>query len=139
MPRIEEEDVSEHPEAVLEKARRLEQLLLRVEAGESLDDLNEELDFSLDQEDLAHQRAKYEIGGRTWKALLDGRHGHPRKAHSALREWLYARKKEDESLRAPQLAEEVEEKFGVELSAGHINYLLVYNTFTTCVNRVLRR
>ena len=79
--------MSEYPEAVLEKAQRLEQLLLRVEAGESLDDLNEELGFDLDREDLA-------------------------------------RKKEDESLRAPQLAEEIEEKFGVKLSAGHINYLL---------------
>ena len=116
--------MSEYPEAVLEKAQRLEQLLLRVEAGESLDDLNEELGFDLDREDLARQQAKYEAGGRTWEALIDGRHGHPCKAHSALRERLYARKKEDKSLRAPQLAEEIEEKFGVKLSAGHINYLL---------------
>ena len=116
--------MSEYPEAVLEKAQRLEQLLLRVEAGEPLDDLNEELGFDLDQEYLARQQAKYEVEGRTWGVLIDGRHGHPRKAHSALREWLYARKKEDESLRAPQLTEEIEEKLGVKLSAGHINYLL---------------
>jgi transposase len=41
-----------------------------------------------------------------------------------VREYLYARKEEDDSLRAPRLAEEVEEKFGIEVSAGHINYLL---------------
>ena len=114
----------DYPAAVLEKAQRLEQLLLRVASGESLDEVNKELGFDLDQQELDRQQAKYEAGGRTWEASIDGRHGHPRKAHSALREWLYARKKEDENLRAPQLAVEVKEKFDVELSDGHINYLL---------------
>lgn len=114
----------DYPEAVLEKAQRLEQLLLRVADGEPLDDLNEELGFGLDQQELARQQVKYEAGGRRWEALIDGRHGHPREAHSALREWLYARKKEDESLRAPQLVKEIKKKFGVKLSDGHVNYLL---------------
>ena len=114
----------DYPEAVLEKAKRLEQLLLRVAAGEPLDELNEELGFDLDEEELARQQAKYEKGGRTWKAVIDGRHGHAHKIHSGIREYLYARKKEDDSLRAPHLAEEVEKKFGIEVSAGHINYLL---------------
>lgn len=114
----------DYPQAVLEKAQRLEQLLLRVAAGEPLDELNEELDFDLDEEELARQQAKYEDGGRTWEALIDGRHGHPHKVHSAVREYLYAHKEEDDSLRAPQLVEEVEEKFGIDVSAGHINYLL---------------
>jgi hypothetical protein len=56
--------------------------------------------------------------------VIDGRHGHAHKIHSGVREYLYARKKEDDSLRAPQLAEEVEKKFGIEVSAGHVNYLL---------------
>jgi len=114
----------DYPAAVLEKAQRLEQLLLRVASGEPLDEVNADLGFDLDRQELARQRAKYEAGERTWEALIDGRHGHPRKAHSALREWLYARKKEDEDLRAPQLAIEIEERFGVGLSEGHINYLL---------------
>lgn len=114
----------EHPPAVLEKAQRLEQLLLRVAAGEPLEEVNAELGFDLDEEELARQQAKYEADGGMWEALIDGRHGHPRKAHSALREWLYVRKKEDESLRAPQLVAKIKEKFGVKLSAGHVNYLL---------------
>lgn len=114
----------DYPEAVLEKARRLEQLLLRCAAGEPLDQLNEELGFELDEEELGQQQAKYENGGRRWEAVIDGRHGHAHKIHSGIREFLYARKKEDGSLRAPQLAEEVEEKFGIEVSAGHVNYLL---------------
>lgn len=114
----------DYPPAVLEKAQRLEQLLLRVASGDALDQANEALGFDLDQRRLARCQAKYEAGGRTWEALIDGRHGHSRKAHSALREWLYVRKKEDDSLRAPQLAIEIEGKFGVTLSAGHVNYLL---------------
>jgi transposase len=114
----------DYPPAVLEKAQRLEQLLLRIASGEALDEANEALGFDLDQQRLARCQAKYEAGGCTWEALIDGRHGHSRQAHSALREWLYVRKKEDDSLRAPQLVIEIEEKFGVTLSAGHVNYLL---------------
>lgn len=125
----------DYPEAVLEKAKRLEQLLLRVAAGEPLDELNEELGFELDEEELARQQAKYEEGGRTWEAVIDGRHGHAHKIHSGIREYLYTRKKEDDSLRAPQLAEEVEEKFGVTVSAGHVNYLLRKRGLTSPAGR----
>jgi transposase len=114
----------DYPPAVLEKAQRLEQLLQRVAAGESLARANEAFGFHLDQRQLARAQAKYESGGHTWRALLDGRHGHARKAHSALREWLYARKKEDESLRAPQLVKEIRKRFGITLTDGHVNYLL---------------
>jgi transposase len=113
-----------HPPAVLEKAQRLEQLLQRVAAGESLESANEALGFDLDQRALARAQAKYESGGHTWQALIDGRHGRSQKAHSELQEWLYARKRQDSSLRAPQLAKEIKAKFGVSLTDGHINYLL---------------
>jgi transposase len=114
----------EYPAALLEKAQRLEQLLHRVAAGEPLDEANEAFGFRLDQRQLARWRAKYEAAGGQWQALIDGRQGHPRTASSAVREWLYARKEEDEELRAPHLVIEIKEQFGVELSAGHINYLL---------------
>ena len=53
----------EHPPAILEKAKRLEQLLLRVAAGEALDKVNAELGFDLTDMMLVHQQAKYEAGG----------------------------------------------------------------------------
>jgi transposase len=114
----------DYPPAVLEKAQRLEQLLLRVAAGESLECANEALGFQLDQDQLTRAQTRYASGGRTWQALIDGRHGHSRKAHSALREWLYTRKEQDDWLRAPQLVQEIHERFGVTLSEGHVNYLL---------------
>lgn len=113
-----------HPPAVCEKAQRLERLLLRLEAGEPFDPVRADLGLSVRAEDVPKLQAKYEAGGRTWEALIDGRYGHPQTAHSALREWMYERKREDESLTARELAEEIAEQFQVELSIGHINYLL---------------
>ena len=115
----------DYPTAVLEKAKRLERLLHRVAAGEPLDAVNETLGFDLDQEQLARAQAKYEAGGCTWEALIDGRYGHAQKVHSGIREWLYTRKeRDDEDVRAPRLANEIKDKFGVEVDPGHINYLL---------------
>jgi len=114
----------DYPKAVIEKAQKMEKLLQRVDAGEPLDQVCAELDVEIGEKRLAALQAKYKAGGETWEALLDGRFGHPHTAHAELREWLYERKKQDETLRAPKLATEIEKKFGVVLSAGHINYLL---------------
>ena len=116
--------MEDHPTAVIEKAKRLAQLLHSVEQGEPLEQVCAELDLAVDAQRLVQWQAQYQAGGRTWEALLDGRYGHPIKAHSALREWLHERKRQDKELTAPQLVDRVKEQFGVELSAGHINYLL---------------
>jgi len=113
-----------HPPAVCEKAQRLERLLQQVEAGERFDRVCAELGLRVKAQDVPQLRAKYEAGGRSWEVLIDGRYGHPQTAHSALREWMYERKRQDETLTARELAEEVAEGFEVELSIGHINYLL---------------
>ena len=114
----------EYPQAVVEKAKRLEQLLQRVAAGEPLAEMNEELGFNLDEKQLAKAQAKYEAGGGQGAALVDGRYGHAQKIHSGIREWLYSRKAKDQAVRAPQLAREIKEKFGVAVDPGHLNYLL---------------
>jgi len=114
----------DYPKAVIEKAQKTEELLQRVDAGEPLDQVCAALNVDIDEKRLAALRAKYKVGGETWEALLDGRFGHSHTAHSELREWLYERKKQDETLRAPTLVKEIEKKFDVVLSSGHINYLL---------------
>lgn len=114
----------DYPKAVAEKAKRLEQLLQRIAAGKPLAEMNEELGFNLDEKQLAKAQAKYEAGGGQWEALVDGRYGHAQKIHSGIREWLYSRKEKDKTVRAPQLAREIKEKFGVEVDPGHLNYLL---------------
>lgn len=114
----------DYPEAVIEKAQKMEKLLQRVEAGEPLDQVCAEVDIEVDEKRLAALQAKYKAGGETWETLLDGRFGHSHTAHAELRAWLYERKEQDETLRAPTLVKEIEKKFGVVLSSGHINYLL---------------
>jgi transposase len=114
----------DYPKAVIEKAQKMEKLLQRVDAGEPLDQACVELKVGIDEKRLAALQAKYRKGGETWEALLDGRFGHSHTAHVELREWLYERKEQDETLRAPKLAKEIERKFHVVLSPGHINYLL---------------
>jgi transposase len=128
-----------HPPAVCEKARRLERLLQRIEGGEPFDQVRADLGLSIEEEDVPKLQAKYEAGGRMWEALIDGRYGHPQTAHSALREWMYERKREDKSLTARELAEEIAEQCQVELSIGHINYLLRKVELTRPRGRPYRR
>ena len=113
-----------YPKAIVEKAKCMQHLLQRVEAGESLDQVCMDLKVQLSASGLAKLFAKYFAGGRKFEALIDGRCGHPQKAHSAMREWLYARKAAHPQLAAHQLAKEVADQFDVKLSIGHINYLL---------------
>jgi hypothetical protein len=120
----------DYPKAVIEKAKRMEKLLQRIAEGETLEQVCADLSVSISEKRLAALQAKYEAGSQSWQALLDGRFGHERKAHSALREWLYERKRQDKTLRAPKLVQEVEAQFGVKLSEGHINYLLRKRSLT---------
>ena len=128
-----------HPLAVIKKAQNLERLLVRLEAGEPFEQVRADLGLSVEAEDVPRLQAKYEAGGRSWEVLIDGRHGHPQKAHSALREWTYEHKREDESLTAGELAVEIEEQFQVKLSIGHINYLLRKAELTRPRGRPCRR
>jgi hypothetical protein len=114
----------DYPKVVIQKAQKMETLLQRVDAGESLDQVCAELNVDIEEKQLVALQAKYKAGGETWEALLDGRFGHSHKVHSAMLAWLYERKEQDKTLRAPALAEKVKNKFGVVISPGHINYLL---------------
>jgi transposase len=113
-----------HPEVVVEKARRLEQVLLRVEQGEPLKRLCQELGVQVDEKRLGKLQRKYVEGGGGFEALLDGRYGHGVKVNSAMREWLYERKRQDASLTAPRLVEAMRQEFDVGLTDSHVNYLL---------------
>jgi transposase len=129
----------DYPDAVIAKAKQMATLIERVESGESLAEVCTELGISISSEELTKRQAKYEAGGREWQALLDGRFGHDVKAHSALRAWLYERKRQDPSLRASQLAQEIAQKFDVELSIGHINHLLRKRGLTAPPGRPFKR
>ena len=62
----------DYPEAVIEKAKRHEELLQRVAAGESREQVCVDLGIKVDENRFAVLRGKYEAGGRAWQALLSG-------------------------------------------------------------------
>jgi transposase len=114
----------DQPQAVIEKAQRLGQLLRRVEEGETLAEVGAEIGVEIRPDHLVALQMKYEAGGRSWEALIDGRHGHEQKVTADMKEWLYERKRQDKRLTGPELVKAIRDKFGIELSLGHINYLL---------------
>jgi hypothetical protein len=114
----------DHPPAVIAKAQQLETLLQRVAAGEACAAVCADLGLLVSPADLARLQAKYMAGAQHWTALVDGRYGHAQCINSALLEWLYERKRQDVSLRAATLAAALAQEFGVQVAAGHINYLL---------------
>ena len=113
-----------HPQVVIKKAQRLEQVLQRVEQGEPLAAVCAELDQEVSPKRLPALQAKYEAGGRSWECLIDGRYGHQQSMTSEMKEWLYERKREDEKLTGPELVKELAERFKVKISVGHMNHLL---------------
>ena len=114
----------DYPPAVIAKAQQLETLLQRAAAGEACAAVCADLGLVVSPGELARLQAKYVAGGQQWTALLDGRYGHAQCVNSAMREWLYERKRQDDSLRAAALAAALAQEFGVQVAAGHINYLL---------------
>ena len=72
----------DQPQAVIEKAQRLAQLLQRVEQGAALAEVCVEIGIEVTPARLVVLQAKYAAGGRTWEALMDGRHGHAQKVSS---------------------------------------------------------
>ena len=113
-----------YPLAVHQKAEKMEQLLLRLEAGEELAQVCRDMGLELSPERARKLQAKYEAGGRQRAALLDGRFGHRQQANSAIRAYLYERKQAEPELTGPQLAAEVGQRYEVGVSVGHINHIL---------------
>jgi transposase len=128
--------MNKYPSAVIEKAKKQEKLLQARAAGKTLAQARAIAGIAaMTVKEANRLQRKYEAGGRTWEALLDGRFGHDIKANSAIKEWLYERKRQDPAVRASQLVKEIKEKFGVEFKGGHINYLLRKEGLTAPVGR----
>jgi len=129
----------DYPPAVIEKAQRTEQLLQRVAAGEPLAVACAELGMAITAAELAKLQARYATGDGNWAALLDGRFGHCQTITLAMREWLYARKRQDATLTGPALAAQLAQEFGVTVSAGHVNHLLRKVGLTRLPGRPFKR
>ncbi len=128
--------MNQYPPAVIEKAKKQEKLLQARAAGKTLAQARVIASIAkMTVKEANRLQRKYKAGGSTWKALLDGRFGHDIKANSAIKEWLYERRRQDTTVRANQLGREIKEKFSIEFSDDHINYLLRKEGLTAPVGR----
>lgn len=134
----------EYPASVIEKARRMEQLLIQVEQGRSLEAACAQLNVAVNARQLSVLQARYQAGDRRWEALLDGRFGHPQGLTRDLQEWLYARKRQQAELpaaqqsTASQLGQEIQARFQVAVQPWQINYALRKSGLTRPVGRPAR-
>ena len=62
-------------QAQVDLALRKEQLILRVERGESLEAVSQDLGLAYHPKHVSRLRRRYIAGGRHWVALVDGREG----------------------------------------------------------------
>jgi transposase len=120
----------EYPAKVREKAQQMEQLLLQIEQGTSLEEACAQLNVEVSERQLSRLQAKYQAGERRWEVLQDGRFGHRQGVTPEIENWLYARKRQEagqatsEQSTATQLGQEIELRFQVKLHPWQINYVL---------------
>ncbi len=131
----------EYPTKVIEKAQQMEQLLIQIEQGVSLDEACARLNVKVSDRQLNRLQAKYQAGERQWEALLDKRFGHRQGVTSEIETWLYARKCQEAGLpaseqsTAAQLVQEIETRFQVTVHRWQINYVLRKRGLTRPVGR----
>jgi transposase len=134
----------EYPVKVREKAQQMEQLLLQIEQGTSLEEACTQLNIEVSERQLSRLQAKYQAGERRWEALQDGRFGHRQGVTPEIENWLYARKRQEAGLpareqsTAAQLGQEIETRFQVKLHHWQINYVLRQRGLTRPAGRPRR-
>jgi transposase len=105
-------------------ARRKEQWILRVEGGEDADKVCRELKLKLKASTLPSLRQRYKAGGRTWQALLDGRHGIATKGTAEVKAFLKKAKERNPQAGGAELCVEVWDRFEIDISLSRLNELL---------------
>jgi len=108
----------------VQRAQAQEQLLKRLDCGEDFAALCQELSLTHSPLYLAELRRRYRLGGSTWEALIDHRHGHASKVTSVRRAWLREQKQTDLSLTQYELAARFQAEFQVALSQGRVSNVL---------------
>ena len=112
-------------QAQVDLALRKEQLILRVERGESLEAVSQDLGVAYHPKHVSRLRRRYTDGGRHWVALVDGREGGPAtKITTEIAQWILAEVQRDPGVTASFLRRQMRELFRVEVSASHVRQLV---------------
>ncbi len=106
------------------RALAQEQLLRRLDQGESFEGLCQEVGLSHSRNYLSELRRRYRQGGSSWEALIDRRHGHSYRVTPDRRVWLRKQKRQNPALTQQELAKLFEEKFQVAISQSQVSNVL---------------
>ena len=112
------------PEERDDLAHRKEQWILRTEQGEDPDQVRRQLRLHLKTSSLPWLRQRYQAGGRTWRVLLERRHGIATKGTAAVKAFLKQAKARKPRATGAELCVQVWERFEIEISLSRLNELL---------------
>ena len=112
-------------QAQVDLALRKEQLILRVERGESLEAVSQDLGLAYHPKHVSRLRRRYIAGGRHWVALVDGREGRATKITAEIVKWIITELQRDPELTATSVRRQIREVFQVEVSGSHVRQLVL--------------
>ena len=113
-------------QAQVDLALRKEQMIQRVEQGESLKAVSQDLGLTYHPKHVSRLRRRYIEGGRHWVALVDGREGgQATKITRKVALWIMGELQGDPNVTASHLCDEVRNRFGVEVSEGRMRQLAI--------------
>jgi transposase len=108
-------------QAQVDLALRKEQLILRLEQGESLEAVSQELDLTYHPKHVSRLQRWYTEGGRHWTALVDQRMGgSPTKISDEIMEWMREEIQRNPEVAVSYLCNQIQAKFKVEVHIGHV-------------------
>lgn len=108
-------------QAQVDLAVRKEQLILRVEQGDALETVSQELGLTYHPKHVFRLRRRYIEGGRHWTALVDQRKGGlPTKISDEIVEWMREEMRRDPKVTASYLRDQIRAKFKIEIHARHV-------------------
>ncbi len=109
--------------AQIDLALRKEQLILRLERGEPLDVVSQELGLTYHPKHVSRLRRQYIDGGRHWMALVDESRGRPAQITDEIVQWMASELQRDPGVTASSLCAQVEKLFEVEIGERRMQQL----------------
>ena len=111
-------------QAQVDLALRKEQLIQRVEQGESVEAVSQDLGLTYHPKHVSRLRRRYIEGGRHWVSLVDGREGgQATKITTAIAQWIVEELQRDPGATAASLRDQIRRVFHLEVSDRRIRQL----------------
>ena len=109
----------------VDRALLKEQLVLRVEQGEDVESVSQELGLTYHPKHVWRLRRQYTEGGRHWAALIDGRDGkRATKITTKIVQWLMRELQGHPEATATELREQIRRRFEVDVSERYVRQLV---------------